>query len=169
MPKYYCEYCDVFLTHDSRKLSNLTPKSFDPSVRKGHNAGRNHLMCVRMYYEEIGQDKAQAIINEITMAYENSGAVIPPQYSGHFMPGYGAQRPPFQGAPYSNRPAGYPPFGNMSTGHLNRPPRPYFNGPPRPDGFNRPPPPSGGFNRPPPPHQYSSGPPSHSPVKSYSS
>lgn len=30
MPKYYCDYCDVFLTHDS------------PSVRKTHNGGRKH-------------------------------------------------------------------------------------------------------------------------------
>ncbi|KAI8077839.1 U1 zinc finger-domain-containing protein [Halteromyces radiatus] len=75
MPKYYCEYCDVFLTHDS------------PSVRKGHNAGKNHILNVRQYYEEIGHDKAQAIINEITRAYENSSAVIPPQYNGQFVPG----------------------------------------------------------------------------------
>ncbi|CAO3590111.1 unnamed protein product [Absidia cylindrospora] len=149
MPKYYCEYCDVFLTHDS------------PSVRKGHNAGKNHLMCVRAYYEEIGQDKAQAIINEITRAYENSSAVIPPQYSGQFVPGYGPPRS-FPSAPYSSRPAGYPPYGNMSTGHLNCPPRPHYNGPPRPPppgGFNHGPPPPGGFNRPPPPQYYSSRPP----------
>ncbi|KAJ1474640.1 U1 zinc finger-domain-containing protein [Baffinella frigidus] len=30
MPRYYCDYCDAFLTHDS------------PSVRKQHNSGRKH-------------------------------------------------------------------------------------------------------------------------------
>lgn len=38
MPRYYCDYCDAFLTHDS------------PSVRKQHNMGRKHrdnvCMCV---------------------------------------------------------------------------------------------------------------------------
>ncbi|OAD68992.1 hypothetical protein PHYBLDRAFT_116811 [Phycomyces blakesleeanus NRRL 1555(-)] len=62
MPKYYCEYCDIFLTHDSS------------SVRKAHNAGKNHVLNVRNYYAEIGQDKAQAIIDEITKAYENSAS-----------------------------------------------------------------------------------------------
>ncbi|ORE18944.1 zf-U1-domain-containing protein [Rhizopus microsporus] len=62
MPKYYCEYCDIFLTHDSS------------SVRKAHNAGKNHILNVRNYYAEISQDKAQAIIDEITRAYENASA-----------------------------------------------------------------------------------------------
>lgn len=38
MGKHYCDYCDVFLTHDST------------SVRKAHNSGRNHLQNVRDYY-----------------------------------------------------------------------------------------------------------------------
>ncbi|KAI7858888.1 U1 zinc finger-domain-containing protein [Circinella umbellata] len=62
MPKYYCEYCDIFLTHDSS------------SVRKAHNSGKNHIANVRNYYAEIGQDKAQAIIDDITKAYEKSAA-----------------------------------------------------------------------------------------------
>lgn len=33
------DYCDVYLTHDSM------------SVRKAHNAGRNHLRNVQAYYE----------------------------------------------------------------------------------------------------------------------
>ncbi|KAF2874512.1 U1 zinc finger-domain-containing protein [Massariosphaeria phaeospora] len=39
MPKFFCDYCDVYLTHDSM------------SVRKAHNAGRNHLRNVQAYYE----------------------------------------------------------------------------------------------------------------------
>lgn len=38
LQKHYCDYCDVFLTHDST------------SVRKAHNNGRNHLSNVRDYY-----------------------------------------------------------------------------------------------------------------------
>ncbi|KAI8975558.1 U1 zinc finger-domain-containing protein [Mycotypha africana] len=70
MPKYYCEYCDIFLTHDS------------PSVRKAHNAGKNHILNVRNYYAEISHDKAQGIIDEITKAYEKANAVLPQQYAG---------------------------------------------------------------------------------------
>lgn len=35
------DYCDVYLTHDSM------------SVRKAHNAGRNHLRNVQSYYERM--------------------------------------------------------------------------------------------------------------------
>ncbi|CAO3676491.1 unnamed protein product [Rhizopus microsporus] len=126
MPKYYCEYCDIFLTHDS---------SF---VRKAHNAGKNHILNVRNYYAEISQDKAQAIIDEITRAYENASAVLPPQYAGY--PQYGA---PFGPPGLMNRP---PPPHMM--------PRPGFPFPPPPGQFMPPPP---GFR--PPPGQRPPGPP----------
>ncbi|CAG8508628.1 6911_t:CDS:2 [Paraglomus occultum] len=90
MPKYYCDYCDVYLTHDSS------------SVRKAHNNGKNHIMNVRNYYAELGQDKAQAIIDEITKAYERVGqSGFPAQYG--YAPG--APHPPATSIP----PA--PPFG----------------------------------------------------------
>nr|CAD1820648.1 unnamed protein product [Ananas comosus var. bracteatus] len=44
MPRYYCDYCDTYLTHDS------------PSVRKQHNAGYKHkfIYCyVRQMYDPI--------------------------------------------------------------------------------------------------------------------
>ncbi|KAK0942911.1 U1 small nuclear ribonucleoprotein C [Friedmanniomyces endolithicus] len=59
MPKYFCDYCDVYLTHDSM------------SVRKAHNSGRNHLRNVVDYYQAIGQEKAQSVIDSITA----SGAI----------------------------------------------------------------------------------------------
>lgn len=40
MPKYFCDYCDTYLTHDS------------PSVRKTHCAGRKHKDNVKFYYEK---------------------------------------------------------------------------------------------------------------------
>ncbi|CAG8501279.1 10211_t:CDS:2 [Acaulospora morrowiae] len=68
------DYCDVYLTHDSS------------SVRKAHNNGKNHIMNVRNYYAELGQDKAQAIIDGITKAYERAGqSGFPPQYG--YIPG----------------------------------------------------------------------------------
>ncbi|KAI8138756.1 U1 zinc finger-domain-containing protein [Fennellomyces sp. T-0311] len=163
MPKYYCEYCDIFLTHDSS------------SVRKAHNAGKNHIANVRNYYAEIGQDKAQAIIDEITKAYENSAAVLPPQYSGypqgppmgapyggppsHFMGG----RPPMPPPPHMMGrppPPGYPPF-PPPPGH------PMHGMPPPPPGQRPPPPPPGQYGRPPPPGYYG-GPPSQGPPPSSS-
>lgn len=37
MPKYYCDYCDIFLTHDSI------------NVRKAHNAGWKHRLLISKF------------------------------------------------------------------------------------------------------------------------
>ncbi|KAG1253801.1 hypothetical protein G6F68_011158 [Rhizopus microsporus] len=152
MPKYYCEYCDIFLTHDSS------------SVRKAHNAGKNHILNVRNYYAEISQDKAQAIIDEITRAYENASAVLPPQYAGY--PQFGSFGPPgFRPPPPHMMPRpGFPPFPPPPGQFM--PPPPGFRPPPpgaRPSpppgmfGTGLPPPPPAGFYPPgqaPPPQQF---------------
>ncbi|GAB1216791.1 hypothetical protein ATERTT37_006009 [Aspergillus terreus] len=70
MPKYKyslvpSDYCDVYLTHDSM------------SVRKAHNAGRNHLRNVLEYYQQIGQEKAQSVIDSITSSYAAEGQAVP--------------------------------------------------------------------------------------------
>ncbi|KAI3382682.1 hypothetical protein SNEBB_003905 [Seison nebaliae] len=52
MPKYYCDYCDTYLTHDS------------PSVRKTHNQGKNHKGNVREYYQKWLADQAQRLIDQ---------------------------------------------------------------------------------------------------------
>uniref|UniRef100_A0A914EME5 U1 small nuclear ribonucleoprotein C n=1 Tax=Acrobeloides nanus TaxID=290746 RepID=A0A914EME5_9BILA len=57
MPKYYCDYCDVFLTHDSR------------TVRKTHNGGRKHKDNVRAYYQAWLEDQAQKLIDNYTKMY----------------------------------------------------------------------------------------------------
>lgn len=41
MPKYFCDYCDVYLTHDSL------------NVRRSHNAGWKHKANVRAYYAQF--------------------------------------------------------------------------------------------------------------------
>ncbi|KIL70185.1 hypothetical protein M378DRAFT_608332 [Amanita muscaria Koide BX008] len=104
MPKHYCDYCDVFLTHDSA------------SVRKAHNSGRNHLANVRDYYASLGHDKAQNIIDQITAAYESSGGPPPggfgfgPQHLGAPPPGFGAPPMGFGGPPPPGFGGPRPPF-----------------------------------------------------------
>lgn len=49
MPKYFCDYCDTYLTHDS------------PSVRKTHCAGRKHRENVKFYYEKWYEQNIQKI------------------------------------------------------------------------------------------------------------
>ncbi|KAI8640379.1 U1 zinc finger-domain-containing protein [Parasitella parasitica] len=154
MPKYYCEYCDIFLTHDSS------------SVRKAHNAGKNHILNVRNYYAEISHDKAQSIIDEITRAYDVAEAVLPAQYAGYPQPPYGGFPPPPNG--FGGRP---PPPHMMARPGFPFPPPPGQFMPP-PPGFRpppgsvpspqqqRPPPPPGMFpGGPPPPGFYPNGPP----------
>mmetsp|Transcript_10603 Transcript_10603/g.48710 ORF Transcript_10603/g.48710 Transcript_10603/m.48710 type:complete len:90 (-) Transcript_10603:974-1243(-) len=50
MPRYYCDYCDAHLTHDS------------PSVRKQHNAGYKHKANVRNYYMQFEEQTTQSIL-----------------------------------------------------------------------------------------------------------
>ena len=43
------------------------------SVRKAHNSGRNHLRNVVDYYQQIGHEKAQSVIDSITSSYNDAG------------------------------------------------------------------------------------------------
>lgn len=47
------------------------------SVRKSHNAGRNHLRNVTEYYQQIGHEKAQSVIDSITNSYAAEGQQAP--------------------------------------------------------------------------------------------
>lgn len=47
MPKYYCDYCDTYLTHDS------------PSVRKTHCTGRKHKDNVKFYYQKWMEEQGK--------------------------------------------------------------------------------------------------------------
>ena len=53
MPKFYCDYCDTYLTHDS------------PSVRKTHCSGRKHKENVKDYYQKWMEEQAQSLINKL--------------------------------------------------------------------------------------------------------
>jgi len=141
MPKYYCDYCDVYLTHDST------------SVRKAHNSGRNHLQNVRDYYAGLGNDTAQSFIDNITKAFERAGGNRPMGPGG-----FGGPRPfgpPGGFGPPGSRPmrqfgTGPPPqgFGAPPPGFVQQrgPPPTFGSGP----GFGGPPPMNGAFNQPPP-------------------
>ena len=111
MPKYFCDYCDVYLTHDSM------------SVRKAHNSGRNHLRNVIDYYQQIGHEKAQSVIDSITNSYNDagqSGSNPMLQQPGGFPPGFGppggapgmppGMPPGTPGGPGSGMPPGMPPM-----------------------------------------------------------
>ncbi|KAL2631654.1 hypothetical protein R1flu_016340 [Riccia fluitans] len=52
MPRYYCDYCDTYLTHDS------------PSVRTQHNAGYKHKANVRAYYQQFEEQQTQSLIDQ---------------------------------------------------------------------------------------------------------
>jgi U1 small nuclear ribonucleoprotein C len=109
------------------------------SVRKAHNAGKNHLRNVLDYYQrqrhslalpiegihiltwapEIGHEKAQSVIDSITSSYAAEGqAGANPMLGGQQGPG---------GPPFPPPPFGFP--GGVVP--------PFPMGPPPPGGFPR--------------------------------
>lgn len=102
MPKFFCDYCDVYLTHDSM------------SVRKAHNNGRNHLRNVQAYYEQISSDQTQQVINSITDAYNSEGQQNP-LYQANLNGG-------FPGGPMAGMGMGGPPMGLPPSGMPGFPP-----------------------------------------------
>eukprot|EP01112_Ceratiomyxa_fruticulosa_P019317 TRINITY_DN6306_c0_g1_i5.p1 TRINITY_DN6306_c0_g1~~TRINITY_DN6306_c0_g1_i5.p1 ORF type:complete len:265 (-),score=52.38 TRINITY_DN6306_c0_g1_i5:100-894(-) len=118
MPKYYCDYCDIFLTHDS------------PSVRKSHNEGFKHKSAVRTYYQTMEESHMQSIIDAKVKEFEEKTKLgIAPKKNQPSMPFsiplehvYGL--PPFGPGPMS-MPRG--PFGMDMMGpemgmNMNMPP-----------------------------------------------
>ncbi|MCJ1471461.1 hypothetical protein MMC13_000100 [Lambiella insularis] len=112
------DYCDVYLTHDSM------------SVRKAHNSGKNHLRNVVDYYQQIGHEKAQSVIDSITSSYAAEGqAGANPMLGQHAGPGQPFPPPP----PFGAFPGGMmPPFGMPGPGPGGFPPPMPGNGMPFP-------------------------------------
>ncbi|KAI5429519.1 Multidrug resistance protein 1 [Lathyrus oleraceus] len=52
MPRYYCDYWDTYLTHDS------------PYVRKQHNSGYKHKANVRSYYLQFEEQQTHSLIDQ---------------------------------------------------------------------------------------------------------
>ncbi|KAJ5781698.1 uncharacterized protein N7518_010181 [Penicillium psychrosexuale] len=78
------------------------------SVRKAHNSGRNHLRNVVDYYQQIGQEKAQSVIDSITSSYAAEGQQAPNMMApSAFPPPFGFPGQPGMPPP----PFGIPPPG----------------------------------------------------------
>ncbi|RDW62791.1 hypothetical protein BP5796_11093 [Coleophoma crateriformis] len=129
------------------------------SVRKAHNSGRNHLRNVVDYYQQIGHEKAQSVIDSITSSYAAEG-----QAASNPMLGQNPGTQPFPPPPFGF-PGGVPPPFPMPGGMPALPagmiPPPGGRGmpmPPFPGGIPPPipmnglpfPPPPGGLPFPPP-------------------
>lgn len=111
MPKYYCDYCDTYLTHDS------------PSVRKTHCTGRKHRDNVKFYYQKWMEEQAQHLIDATTAAFkagkiaQNPFAAPPPKLGIAIPPPTNGMGPPPR--PVGMMPPGMPP---MMMGHGQMPP-----------------------------------------------
>eukprot|EP00026_Physarum_polycephalum_P017290 Phypoly_transcript_18466.p2 GENE.Phypoly_transcript_18466~~Phypoly_transcript_18466.p2 ORF type:complete len:158 (+),score=25.59 Phypoly_transcript_18466:123-596(+) len=131
MPKYYCDYCDVYLTHDSA------------SVRKTHNTGWKHKMAVRQFYQQFAEDWTQALIDSKVREMESNRVGGTPASFLPFPPGAtgpagGMLPPPY---PVPGMPPGGPPMGlmpNPGMPHMPMPPGmfpPHEGGAPPPGMF----------------------------------
>ncbi|KAL3158500.1 hypothetical protein ABBQ38_010732 [Trebouxia sp. C0009 RCD-2024] len=96
MPRYYCDYCDTYLTHDS------------PQVRKQHNAGYKHKANVRNYFMQFEEAQTQSLIDSKIMEFEMKSR-------------QGLQGPPGM-VPMMMRPPGMMPPGAMPPPGLGMPP-----------------------------------------------
>lgn len=94
------------------------------SVRKAHNSGRNHLRNVIDYYQQIGHEKAQSVIDSITSSYAAEGQAHNNPMLPQNQPGGGALG-------LGLGPAGFP---GLAPGPGGMPPFPFPGGLP-PPGF----------------------------------
>ncbi|TMW65039.1 hypothetical protein Poli38472_009206 [Pythium oligandrum] len=130
MPRYYCDYCDTYLTHDSQ------------AGRKQHNRGWKHRENVKLYYEQFltGQGVMMAPGQWLRGPPMAGGMPPRPGPGGPgSMPGMfpprgppprGMMPPP--GGPGMMRPPPFqagPPRGGFGGGGMRPPPRPSIYGP----------------------------------------
>lgn len=77
MPKYYCDYCKSYLTHDKM------------SVRKSHLSGKNHIKLYCAYYEEkakqLGIWDEDEPPYEVTLDYLTSFSPSPEKFARDMM------------------------------------------------------------------------------------
>ncbi|XP_051040169.1 U1 small nuclear ribonucleoprotein C-like [Phodopus roborovskii] len=102
MPKFYCDYCDTYLTHDS------------PSVRKTpHCRGWKHKEYVKDYYQKWMEKQVQSLTDK-TMAAFQQGKAPPAPFSASLHAGSTNLRPhSLPGPPYP---------GMMHAPHMRGPP-----------------------------------------------
>ncbi|GAB9464024.1 unnamed protein product [Globisporangium polare] len=124
MPRYYCDYCDTYLTHDSQ------------AGRKQHNRGWKHRENVKLYYEQfLAGQGGMMTPGEWLRAAPAAGALPPRPLGGGIpaggMPGGGMPGGGMPGGMYPPRgppPRGMMPPGGPGMGMMRPPP---FHGPPR--------------------------------------
>ncbi|CAK7293914.1 U1 small nuclear ribonucleoprotein C [Vulpes lagopus] len=116
MPKFYCDYCDTYLTHDS------------PPVRKTQRSGRKHKECERLLSEmdgragsEPGRQDNRCVSTRKGTFYSILGSSscrgndpTSPQSPGSSSPWYDAS--PHMGGPPMMPMMGPPPPGMMPVG-----------------------------------------------------
>jgi len=138
MPKYYCDYCDVFLTHDSQ------------AGRKQHNHGRRHQENVRQFYAQFLAGHVQApgstpySMNFVPLPHGSTpaGGVVVPGGALMVRPGMPGmpvvvarpQVPGGAGGPVMMRPGGMPFPGMMPGMQMMMMQRPPPGGPGQPGG-----------------------------------
>ncbi|KAF8819803.1 U1 zinc finger protein [Cardiosporidium cionae] len=125
MPKFYCEYCDIYLTHSS------------PAGRRQHTSGRKHISAKVEYYQNLIREQGfQAPV------FPGRGPPRPPgegfPLRGNPMPGVNpaAIRPMMIRGPYGPN-GGMP----MRPSFPNMPPMIPPSGGPRPHFYRPAPPP----------------------------
>ncbi|RLN07199.1 U1 small nuclear ribonucleoprotein C-1 [Panicum miliaceum] len=99
MPRYYCDYCDTYLTHDS------------PSVRKQHNAGYKHKANVRTYYQQFEEQQTQSLIDQRIKEHLGQAAAfqVGAPFNQHLLSFPGAMaRPRLPILPTPGMPHGFP-------------------------------------------------------------
>ena len=85
MPRYYCEYCDAYLTHDS------------PTVRRQHISGFKHKANVRNYYlqfTDFNTNPNATMTTPTTMMPPNAMAMPGMMMGGGGVGGGGQMMPP---------------------------------------------------------------------------
>ncbi|UIZ28142.1 hypothetical protein KXD40_004643 [Peronospora effusa] len=92
MPRYYCDYCDTYLTHDSQ------------AGRKQHNRGWKHRENVKLYYEQFLAGQGVVMTPGEWLRGPTLSGSLPPRPSG----------PPHGGMPGGYPPRGVPPRGMMT-------------------------------------------------------
>ena len=74
MPRYYCDYCDAYLTHDSvrrfpipfsQPSNSLLPPTLQPVVRRQHNSGYKHKSNVKSYFMQFNEESQARLIAEL--------------------------------------------------------------------------------------------------------
>uniref|UniRef100_K3WTM9 U1 small nuclear ribonucleoprotein C n=1 Tax=Globisporangium ultimum (strain ATCC 200006 / CBS 805.95 / DAOM BR144) TaxID=431595 RepID=K3WTM9_GLOUD len=134
MPRYYCDYCDTYLTHDSQ------------AGRKQHNRGWKHRENVKLYYEQFLAGQGGIMTPGEWLRAAPAAGSLPPRPMGGGMPGgmYPPRGPPPRGMmppggpgmmrppPFHGPPRGPPmggPMGHMGGRGMMPPPRPSIYGP----------------------------------------